>query len=150
MFALLYPEQSVTFLSQNFDFWIAGEFLVICSMAAFVNIGPSPATKRTRTQLLAFFAVMMIAPIVIFQQWILGAFMLVNLVIRALATRFVTECVKSTIGVNALVVLASFFFAILLSDIWIEIVDGVFWVALYYGLLTVVGVVSLLRRTVRA
>jgi len=38
--ALLYPEQSVTFLAQNFDFWIAGEFIVVCSMAAFLGCRP--------------------------------------------------------------------------------------------------------------
>jgi len=142
--ALLYPEQSVTFLAQNFDFWIAGEFIVVCSMAAF--LGCRPRTRRTRLQLLAFFIVLLLAPIIIFQQWILGAYMLINLIVRAFTQQLATTSVQASVALHVGAILASFFIPILVYDLGIDITGGVWWVIIYYGLLTLVGSFTVVRK----
>ncbi|CAN5706660.1 hypothetical protein BH11PAT2_BH11PAT2_06140 [soil metagenome] len=160
--ALRSPAEYGKFLDQNFEFWIVAEFLAIHSVGMFSGFS-KVIPKFTQYSIFALYLLFLSVIAVVYQEWILGLFMVANLAIRFWRAKTAPSEVNSQIVPRTLIFLFTLFtFALvgglitLLIPDYAATSDPVYmkamnkvgplgWVIEYYGFLTILGLWGLLK-----
>ena len=162
--ALRSPVLYTTFLGQSFEFWMVSEFLAIHSTGMLSAHAREKFGTRVVLSLSAFYLIFMMVVTIIFSQWVLGAFMLGMLAVRATKTLTNPQSAGIDLFIRTLVFLFTLFtagivihfFGILIPDLvstsdpaYMELMGKsgfVIWVVEYYGILALIGVVLMAKQ----
>lgn len=160
--ALAAPREHVLFLAQSLEFLIVAELLVIHSIGMFSAGARKKFGINAALALFVFYATFMTVVTVIFSQWLLGAFMIATLVVRALRSYFYPQ----DAGIGLPIRIVVFLFAAFTAPIAISIIGGIIpdlvatsdpaymaimgksgfvvWVIEYYALVALLSLLALL------
>jgi hypothetical protein len=165
--ALSAPAEHATFLSQSFEFWLVAELLSIHSVGMFSTRAREKFSLRTTLLLFFFYVAFMAVVTVVFSQWLLGAFLIATLTVRAIRSYYKPETAGTDLAVRAVVFLFTLFTATFAIEFMGRIIPDlvatsdpaymaimgksgfVVWVIEYYALVALLSFVVLVKSLVR-